>query len=128
MSNEIRYSIRATVQNGQFSEQQNHNISEGQTNEGAVGTVQVLTETPTTVDLGSTATPGRAFFKNLDAVNAIQIGIKVSGTFYPFTELLPGEVDTVRLIAGTTYWAQGVLLTGTGTTTPVSLYTRCYLA
>ena len=48
-------------------------------------------------------TEGYAFFRNLDATNFVQIGVDVSGTFYPFAKLKAGEAAVLRLATGTIY-------------------------
>ena len=50
--------------------------------------------------LGEVATPGFAYFKNLDATNYVQIGVDVAAAFVPFVKLLPGQSAQVWL--GTT--------------------------
>src|SRR4051794_11028699 len=36
------------------------------------------------------ANKGQAIFRNLDATNYVDIGLVISGTFYPFARVLPG--------------------------------------
>jgi hypothetical protein len=40
---------------------------------------------------------GWAIFKNLDTTNYVEIGVEVTGAFYPLLKLLPGEQVQVRL-------------------------------
>ena len=40
---------------------------------------------------------GWALFKNLDETNYVEIGVEVTGSFYPLLKLLPGEQVQVRL-------------------------------
>lgn len=40
--------------------------------------------------LGDVTTPGWCMARNLDATNAVKIGVDVSGTFYPLINLPPG--------------------------------------
>ena len=49
------------------------------------------------IDLGSVATPGWAFFVNLDTLNFVEIGIDVAAAFHPFAKLRFGEFAVVPL-------------------------------
>jgi len=40
---------------------------------------------------GDLASAGMARFKNLDTVNFVEIGVEVTGAFYPLIKLLAGE-------------------------------------
>lgn len=51
----------------------------------------------TAIPLGSVATNGTAFFKNLDGTNYVEIGVQVTGTFYPLIRLKPGEPASLRI-------------------------------
>ncbi len=51
----------------------------------------------TAIPLGSVATNGTACFKNLDATNYVEIGVQVTGTFYPLIRLKPGEPAYLRI-------------------------------
>lgn len=53
------------------------------------------------------ATLGFAFFRNNDGTNFIQVGVQVSGTFYPLIKIKPGETaGPVRLTPGITVYAR----------------------
>jgi len=51
-------------------------------------------------------TLGVAYFRNRNATNFVQIGVDVSGTFYPLVRLNPGEGWAFRLAQGITPYAQ----------------------
>ena len=51
-------------------------------------------------------TVGVARFRNRDAANFVEIGVDVSGTFYPVVRLNFGEEWIFRLSQGVTYYAQ----------------------
>lgn len=51
----------------------------------AIGTSQEA------VSIGDVATAGWAMFKNLDSTNYLEIGIEITGTFFPFLKLKAGE-------------------------------------
>lgn len=47
--------------------------------------------------LGDVATPGMSYFRNHDGTNFVQLGIVVSGTFYPVIRLKPDEDARFRI-------------------------------
>jgi hypothetical protein len=50
-----------------------------------------------TVSLAQLTTPGFMQIQNTDATNYVQYGLYISAVFYPLGELLPGEVNVLRL-------------------------------
>jgi hypothetical protein len=50
----------------------------------------------TQISFTNLSTPALAVIKNLDDTNYIEVGNVVSGTFYPFLEVLAGEFYIVR--------------------------------
>lgn len=62
--------------------------------------------THTAIPIGDVATLGWARFENVDAANYIDIGIVVSGTFYPTARLKAGEFFPLRLVPAVTYYAK----------------------
>lgn len=59
----------------------------------------LATTAGTDVDLSALTTPGLARFQNLDASNYVEVGTwdPENLLFYPLLELLPGEVQVVRI-------------------------------
>ena len=53
----------------------------------------------TAVPLGPVATPGWVSFQNVDSTNFCEVGLQVSGTFYPFAKLLPGDAPAQLYVA-----------------------------
>jgi hypothetical protein len=53
--------------------------------------------------MGDVLTAGYAFFRNLDTVNFVHVGIDVGGTFYPFLKLFPGQVGIAPLGTNSPY-------------------------
>lgn len=51
-------------------------------------------------------TPGEIAFKNLDPTNYVEIGLQISGTFYPFARIDPGRIAGPFQIADSValYW------------------------
>lgn len=70
-----------------------------------------VTEVATTsagvaLDLGSVSNSGWALFENLDSTNYVEVGVQVSGTFYPFLRLLAGERAVCRVSQAATLYAR----------------------
>jgi hypothetical protein len=93
--NEIKYSMSFAVTNGSLSDSYNASgLMADQASAAIVRNVQTIAVASAQGDalvLGGVATPGLGFFANLDDANFIEIGIRVSGTFYPFLKLLKGQ-------------------------------------
>lgn len=58
------------------------------------------------LSMGSVGTLGWAYFQNTDSTNYVEVGVLVSGTFYPSIRMLAGESATLRLSPGVTYYAR----------------------
>ncbi len=99
MSNEISYQFQILLNNGKLKDQYASNsVSATQSTAALVRNVQSIGfAAHAALDLGSVATPGFAVFQNLHATNYIEVGIDVTGTFYPFLKLKAGEQGMVRL-------------------------------
>jgi len=52
---------------------------------------------------GVAAAGGWAWFRNLDTTNYVEVGVQVSGTFYPLVRLNAGEAAVFRLGVITPY-------------------------
>lgn len=70
-----------------------------------------VTSVPTTsagtaLDVASVSNLGWAYFANLDSTNYVEIGVQVSGTFYPFLRLLAGAKCVVPLSSSATLYAR----------------------
>lgn len=112
MANEITLSLSGSVTNGQYADtipSQTCKIT--QTTLGAETGVRIVPTTAQAIPLGSVTTPGISYFKNLDPTNFVDIGVFVSGTFYPLIRLAPvatgsnGEFAALRIDPGVTpYW------------------------
>jgi hypothetical protein len=102
MANEVAYQFQITLNNGGLKDQySSSSVTADQSTAALVRNVQTISSVShAALDLGSLTTPGFAVFQNLDATNYIEIGIDVSGTFYPFMKLNPGDQGMVKL--GTT--------------------------
>jgi PKD repeat protein len=62
--------------------------------------------TGTQISYGSLATQGWGWFHNLDTANYVELGVVVSGTFYPLTRLLAGEMQLFRVSPSATLYAK----------------------
>jgi hypothetical protein len=80
------------------------------------GTILCAVAPGTDVDLSELTTPGLAVIQNLNATNYVTVGVydPQSNLFYPMLELLPGEVQVIRLSRN----IQEEYATGTGTVGP----------
>jgi hypothetical protein len=56
--------------------------------------------------LADLTTPGVCYLRNRDATNFVQIGVDVSGDFYPLIKLMPGDAWIIRLPASVTPYAK----------------------
>ena len=98
MADEISITGSMRLENGNDSMQKSFSFNADQSAVGgpSPGTLLVGTsqEAVTPSDITS---QGFVYFKNLDTVNFIEVGVEVSATFYPVIKLLPGEAVAVRL-------------------------------
>lgn len=100
MANEITAAVKVAVSKGTLK--QSRDSSSQQINMSGTHVAAGAMDVPTTaggtvIPLGSVATAGVAFVRNLDATNFATIGIVVSATFYPVVKLKPGEAWAFRL-------------------------------
>jgi hypothetical protein len=58
----------------------------------------------TALPVGGVTTSGVCVLTNLDKTNFVKAGVKVSGTFYPFARLKPGETCIARIDPGATVY------------------------
>ena len=68
----------------------------------------------TLIDISSfVSTPGVAGFHNIDLteVNICELGVQVTGTFFPFLSLDPGQSDGGGNLAITSFWARAAVAT-----------------
>jgi hypothetical protein len=99
MANEISYQFQIILNNGKLKDQYSSNsVSATQSTAALMRNVQSISNSAhSALDLGSVVTPGFAVFQNLDSTNYVEVGIDVTGTFYPFLKLKAGEQGIVRL-------------------------------
>lgn len=92
MAGEIRYSSGLVMAAGNLND--NYNTSGLTANQATnklvrnVQTTLVASAQGDLLDLGGVTVPGLSVFSNLDTVNYVEVGVQVSGTFYPFLKLL----------------------------------------
>ena len=73
-------------------------LSIDQENDGMAGGIQnVGFEAHEALDMGDISTAGICFMRNMDDTNYVEIGVDVSGVFYPFIKLKAGEPWQGRL-------------------------------
>jgi hypothetical protein len=99
MANEISYQFQIVLNNVKLKDQYSSNsVSATQSTAALMRNVQSISNSAhSALDLGSVVTPGFAVFQNLDSTNYIEVGIDVTGAFYPFLKLKAGEQGIVRL-------------------------------
>lgn len=98
MANEISYSLSLSVAKGSLSDSKS---TSGTANMNGTHYAGGAMNVPTTaggtvIPLGSVATTGFTWLRNLDGTNYVEIGVQVAGTFYPLLRLKPGEPQVVR--------------------------------
>ena len=122
MADEIKVTISATITNGFFKD----TFSPGQDSitqvvAGGHSSVMSVSTTAENISFGDVATPGYAFFQNIDATNYVHIGIASTGGINAFCKLLAGECATLRLTTGSTFMAEADTL-------PVKMFYKCWEA
>lgn len=107
MANEITIGVRLKALKGNLSvERRVDNVTADLAGSRYSANIQTVGTTKEQVVVGAdVATPGWAYFRNHDSTHFVDIGVVVSGTFYPLLRLLPGENQVVRL-ATLTFYAQ----------------------
>ena len=104
MANEIYMQGTLTVNKGSLSNSKTGNITANMTGTHASYCAQGIPTTQTLLSIATdVATPGATWFRNTDATNYVQIGVVVSGTFYPVLTLNAGEFALCRLATNTIY-------------------------
>ena len=107
MADEITYQFQIQLRNGTLLD--SYNNSTLYANQAAAHLVRNVQQIPfgignhVVLDLGDVASPGWAMFSNLDSTNFVQVGLDVTGTFYPLLQLELGEQQLVRLAGVTPY-------------------------
>jgi len=97
MAGSIKYNSSMVLVNGTLNDTYNTSgLTAVQTTQGLVRNIQTLLSASVqgdALDLGSVVTPGMAMFSNLEVSpgNFCEIGVQVTGTFYPFLKLLAGQ-------------------------------------
>lgn len=104
MANELTINVAAECVNGSFRSRFDlgNALKVDQAAIGAVAGVVSIGTSEEDLALTELATPGYAFFRNLDATNFVRLGPKSGGSMVAFAKLLPGEVAMIRLAAGVT--------------------------
>lgn len=107
MADEITINLRLQVSNGFLVHREDPGVlGVTMTGKNGTGGIQNIVAGGTageTITMGDTGTAGYAFFRNTDTANFVEIGIQVTGTFYPFVKLKAGESCVLRLGTNTPY-------------------------
>lgn len=107
MANEITVTSSFKLENGNdsYTRTVSYNADQAAVGGPSPGALLIGTshEAVAPVDISSL---GWAVFKNLDQTNYVEIGVEVTGAFYPLLKLLPGEQVQVRLSPAVLVFAQ----------------------
>ena len=108
MANEISTSFSFSCTKGSLtlSRSFSKQITMSASAPNVAGGTQLVGTTHEAIVLGDVATNGCAYFVNLDATNYLEIGVLVSGTFYPVVRLNAGEGALARIAQGVTPYAK----------------------
>lgn len=99
MANEFNIGASLKLANGslKYANQVTAFRADQTTKKGPTPGTIAATTSGVEVSLAALTTPGFAVIQNTDTTNYVQYGLYISSTFYPLGELLPGEVNIVRL-------------------------------
>lgn len=108
MSNEITVGANLRLKDGVIDERRNvSGLKVDQTTLDKAGDMQTIgTATHEAITVGDVTTPRWVYLRNADAANFVQIGLDVTGTFYPFAKLLFSEVALFPIPSGITLYAK----------------------
>ena len=103
MANEISYQFQVRLANGSLSDQYSSPSQRtDQTNARLIRNVQEIGTTEESLETGDLATPGWSVWVNLEDIDVnptyyVEVGSYVSGTFYPFLKVEPGDQMVCKL-------------------------------
>jgi len=108
MSDEITVSCSLRLTNGDLKESRSANsVRADQTNQKSIGGVQAIGTVEEAITVGDLATTRFAYFRNLDATNYVEIGVKPAFTFYPLLLLSAGDPpQLIKIASGVTLYAR----------------------
>lgn len=95
---EITLNLKMTCANGFLNTRDDPGtINVSQTSALSTGGAQTIATNATTINMGSVATAGYAFMRNVSTANYIEIGTGTGTSFVAFSKLSYGEAQVVRL-------------------------------
>ena len=98
MANEISVSLKLTYANGYLvGKEDPGTLSIAMTGKVATGGSQTIATNATAINMGSVATAGYAYFRNVSTANYIEIGTGTGTSFAAFSKLSFGDAQIVRL-------------------------------
>lgn len=98
MANEINLQTQLSAKKGLLSVQRAVSVRADLAGDQYAGGAQSIGfAAHEAVNMGDVSAAGCFIFLNTDPANYVEVGIDVSGTFYPFIKLLPGESSAGRL-------------------------------
>jgi hypothetical protein len=120
MSNEIKYTLSITIENGEFKEKlSDGQISVDQAAIGKGGSVQIIGTSEEVISTGDVSTLGWCRLKNLDPANYVTYGPEDTGAMVNFGRIEAGEQHWFRL-------EPLVVMRAQANTAPVKLDVRVY--
>lgn len=104
MANEIYMQGTLQVNKNSLVISRSANLNATMTGSHSSACAQGIATTPTALSIASdVASAGMTWYRNTDSTNACSVGIEVSGTYYPFLNLMPGEMALGRMATKTVY-------------------------
>jgi len=110
MANELTHNVSLVLANGDLDSVSivpgSDSITQNTAAPVRVGGSQIIGTTEEALALTDITTNGWAYFRNRDATNFVEIGVKPAATFYPLVRLNAGERCAFRLSQGITPYAK----------------------
>ena len=98
MANEITLNFRMAVSNGYLvAKEEPGTLYATMTGKVSTGGAQTISTNVTTINMGSVATAGYAFFRNVSTAHYIEIGTGTGTSFAAFSRLDYGDAQIVKL-------------------------------
>ena len=92
MANEIKYSARLSVTNGNDEQDMRRSGNIDQSAQGSVFSVQNIGTTYEAISTGDISTAGLCMLQNLDGTNYVEVGTDAGADLEPFLRMNAGEI------------------------------------
>jgi len=97
VANEIKTTTSFKVAKGTYKEDLSLSVNTDFSQYEAATGIKSIGTTATAIPIDNLSQAGECVFKNLDSSTGVQIGHKITGTFYPFLRLEAGEFLKARI-------------------------------